>query len=64
MEHIDSINSEIVKYNENMDQVMSVVFDYEYCTLYLDGKEVTSGDNVDVFHRIKQINRENGLNYL
>lgn len=64
MEHIDSINSEIVKYNENMDQIMSVVFDYEYSTLYLDGKELTSGDNVHVLHRIKQINRENGLNYL
>ena len=64
MEYKNKIKAEVVRFNENDDRDMTIRFDGEVSKLFIDGKLITSNDNVYVFQRIRQINREHGYNYL
>ena len=51
-QYIDKINAEIVKYNQGYDK-LSVRYDGNFAILYLDGKCILTGYNVDIYHRIR-----------
>lgn len=57
------IQAELNKFNDNDTAKAEVKKVNEYLTLFIDGQEITSG-SVEVYQRLKQINKENGYNYL
>jgi hypothetical protein len=62
---VDSdIIKEVTKFNDNSTSIMSICSDNEFISLVIDGQEITSGEDFHVLERIKQINKENGYNYL
>jgi hypothetical protein len=56
------ILDEIKRFNDNDTRIATVSFIREYLTLYIDGRAITSGE-IEVYERIKQINRENGYQF-
>jgi len=55
------ILEQIAKYNLYMTSILSVKKNGGLIDLLLDGKWLSTGDTEDIFKRVQQINRENGL---
>ena len=60
---MSKLEDDVKRFNDNDPQVMTVGYEEEYLTLYIDGVAITQGES-EVFSRVKQINRENGYNWL
>ena len=58
-----TLMSEIKRFNTNDNQTMTVGYEDEYLTLYIDGVVITQGE-YEVLNRVKQVNRENGYNWI
>jgi|WetSurMetagenome_2_1015567.scaffolds.fasta_scaffold433188_2 hypothetical protein len=60
----EKIKKEVNKFNKYEDQVMDALFIHDgWVQLYIDEKQITEGDEFDIYDRVRQINRENGNNY-
>jgi hypothetical protein len=62
VESIEEIRIEVEKFNDYENQVMTLGMVNEFITLYIDGREITSGE-YEVLQRVKEINRERGLEF-
>ena len=61
----DKLNELVETFNEYTDEEMRVHHNGdEWFTLYIGMVEVTQGDEFDIINRVKQINRENGYDWL
>lgn len=49
--------------NDSESELLSLDCKEKAIYLFLNGKQVTSGNTVEVLNRVKQINHENGLSY-
>lgn len=62
VEYVEKLNAEIVLFNENSEapKLSARISFGETATLYLDDKLLTNGDVIEVYDRVRQINREHG----
>ena len=60
---MSELKDEVDRFNDNDSQAMEIGYEEEYLTLYIDGVVITQGES-EVISRVKQINRENGYNWL
>lgn len=64
MTTFDKLKEQVDLYNKYMDNNMEFMeIDPDYYALLIDGQEITQGDAYDIFERVRDINRENGLNF-
>lgn len=64
MGYTEKIKAEVNKFNDNDTNVMTVRIDDSFAALFINSQGVMTGTDIEVFLRIKQINKELGYNYL